>query len=160
MASLDELPLKYRLLLLAYRWRSVEPTPWAPLRKPLAECNLGLVTSAGLSMPDQPPFDETIKGGDTSYRVIPSDADPTRLIENHRSDAFDHSGLAADRNLGLPLDRAHELVTTGRIGRLNRRHLSFMGSITAPGRLVAESAPEAAQLFVEDQVDVALLVPV
>jgi hypothetical protein len=40
------------------------------------------------------------------------------------------------------------------------RHLSFMGSITAPGRLVAESAPEAAQLLVDDGVDVALLVPV
>ena len=78
MASLDELPLKYRLLLMAYRWRRVEPAPWAPLGKPLSSCKLGLVTSAGLSMPEQPPFDETIKGGDTSYRVIPSDADPAR----------------------------------------------------------------------------------
>ena len=35
-----------------------------------------------------------------------------------------------------------------------------MGSITAPGRLRGESAPEAAELFVADRVDVALLVPV
>jgi hypothetical protein len=35
-----------------------------------------------------------------------------------------------------------------------------MGSITATGRLVKETAPEIAARFVEDQVDVALLVPV
>jgi hypothetical protein len=35
-----------------------------------------------------------------------------------------------------------------------------MGSITAPGRLIARTAPEAAQLLVQDQVDVALLFPV
>jgi hypothetical protein len=35
-----------------------------------------------------------------------------------------------------------------------------MGSITAPGRLAARTAPEAAELLVQDQVDIALLVPV
>jgi hypothetical protein len=35
-----------------------------------------------------------------------------------------------------------------------------MGSITAPGRLTSRTAPEAAQLLVDDRVDVALLVPV
>ncbi len=40
------------------------------------------------------------------------------------------------------------------------RHLSFMGSVTAPGRLVRDTAPRAAELLVEDRVDVALLVPV
>jgi hypothetical protein len=34
-----------------------------------------------------------------------------------------------------------------------------MGSITAPGRLVAETAPQAADLLAADGVDVALLVP-
>lgn len=35
-----------------------------------------------------------------------------------------------------------------------------MGSITAPGRLIRRSAPEAAALLVEDEVDLALLTPV
>jgi hypothetical protein len=35
-----------------------------------------------------------------------------------------------------------------------------MGSITAPGRFIRDTAPEAAQLFVEDEVDLALLIPV
>ncbi len=35
-----------------------------------------------------------------------------------------------------------------------------MGSITAPGRLMRETAPEAARWLVDDGVDVAILVPV
>ena len=52
------------------------------------------------------------------------------------------------------------MAAEGRIGEVNHRHLSFMGSITAPGRLVRDHAPEAARLLVSDGVDVALLVPV
>jgi hypothetical protein len=34
-----------------------------------------------------------------------------------------------------------------------------MGSITAPNRLIKRTAPEAAEIFVRDEVDLALLVP-
>lgn len=65
-----------------------------------------------------------------------------------------------DRNLALPLDRLRKLVVDHELGEVAPRHLSFMGSITAPGRLIRDSAPEAAQLLLDDHVDVALLVPV
>jgi len=77
-----------------------------------------------------------------------------------RSTSFDHRGIEADRNLALPLDRLRELAAEGEIGEVAPRHLSFMGSITAPNRLVRHSAPEAAEILVRDAVDVALLVPV
>ena len=51
------------------------------------------------------------------------------------------------------------MAARGEIGSLNGRALSFMGSITAPGRLVKETAPAAAALLAADGVDVALLVP-
>jgi hypothetical protein len=35
-----------------------------------------------------------------------------------------------------------------------------MGSITAPGRLIKKTAPAAVRKLVEDDVDIALLVPV
>ena len=75
-------------------------------------------------------------------------------------DARSYLETAADPNLGFPIDRVRELADRGRIGSVNHRHLSFMGSITAPGRLQKETAPEAANLLVRDEVDVALLVPV
>ena len=149
------LPLKYRLLLKTYRWRRIDPVPCAPLRKPLNESRVAIVTTAGLHLPSQPPFDNDVRGGDTSYRVIPNDADVSTLLEAHRSETFDHAAVQADPNLAFPLDRLREMGLPPA-----PRHLSFMGSITAPGRLIAESAPEAAQLLVDDAVDVALLVPI
>ena len=160
MGDLNEFSLSLRLFLKAYRWRRINPVPWTPLTKPLAHCKLALVSSAGFVMPDQPPFDEHFKGGDPSFREIPSDADVKQLSESHRSEAFDHSGMRADPNLAFPIDRARELAARGRIGAVNHRYLSCMGSITAPGRLVAQTAPAAAQWMVEDAVDIALLVPV
>jgi D-proline reductase (dithiol) PrdB len=93
-------------------------------------------------------------------REIPDVTDVRTMIDAHKSDAFDHAGMVSDPNLVFPLDRLHELAAAGRVGSVNRRHVSFMGSITAPSRLIRESAPQAAQLLAEDGVDVALLVPV
>jgi D-proline reductase (dithiol) PrdB len=160
MAKLNELSLGVRLFLKAYPWRRIDPVPWTPLRKPLNQCRLALVSSAGFVLPGQPPFDPSIRGGDPSFREIRSDADVSLLIESHRSQSFDHSGLRRDPNVAFPIDRIRELADQGRIGSVNRRHLSFMGSITAPGRFISRSAPEAARRLVEDGVDAALLVPV
>lgn len=160
MGDFSEFSLATRALLFAYRWRRVDPVPWTPLRKPLRDCKVGIVSTAGFVTPEQPPFDGTIRGGDWSHRVIPSSTDVTTLIDTQRSDSFDHSGMQADANLAFPLDRLRELAHDSRIGSVAGRHLSFMGSITAPNRLIKESAPAAAQTFVDDGVDVALLVPV
>jgi hypothetical protein len=68
--------------------------------------------------------------------------------------------MRADPNLAFPIDRVREFAARGRIGNVNRRHLSCMGSITAPGRFIRDTAPEAAGWLAGDAVDVALLVPV
>ena len=160
MGNLSEFPLKYKLFLKVYPWRRIDPVPWTPLKKPLKDSRAAVVSSAGLVRPDQEPFDDAIRGGDYSFREIPAATDISTLVDTHRSDLYDHSGLRQDPNLAFPLDRLRELVTSGRIGSLNQRHLSFMGSITAPGRLVKKTAPLAVRKLVEDGVDVALLVPV
>lgn len=156
----NKLSLSLRALLRTYPWRRVDPVPCAPLSKPLHECRVALVTSAGLVPAGEPPFDEHVRGGDYSFRVIAGDADVGGLEEHHRSASFDHAGIERDRNLALPLDRLRHLAAARTIGDVAPRHVSFMGSITAPGRLIRTTAPQAAQLLVEDRVDVALLVPV
>ena len=160
MGEMSEFSLATRMFLKAYHWRRIDPVPWTPLRKPLSDCKLALGSSAGFVRPDQIPFDESVRGGDPSFRFIPEDTDVTTFIDTHRSETFDHTGLQQDPNLAFPLDRVREFVADGRIGCLNRRHLSFMGSITAPGRLIRTTAPEAAAALVEDGVDIALLIPV
>jgi D-proline reductase (dithiol) PrdB len=160
MGDLSEFPLAVQLFLKTYRWRRIDPVPWTPLRKPLAECRLGLVSTAGLSLPGQEPFDPKVRGGDPSFREIPSSIRAEELVENHRSESWDHRGVEEDRNLAFPIDRATELVGRGRLGALADRHLSFMGSVTAPGRMIRDHLAPAAQVLVDEGVDVALLVPV
>lgn len=160
MAETSELALKWRLFLMGYRWRRIDPVPWTPLEKPLSECRLALVSTAGLVLPGQEPFDETVKGGDWSFREVPADADVASLRDTHRSEAFDHSGVERDPNLAFPLDRVRELAAEGRIGEVAPRHVSLMGSLSAPGRFQRDTAPEVARRLVADGVDAALLVPV
>jgi D-proline reductase (dithiol) PrdB len=160
LGDLSEFPLKYRLFLNVYPWRRVDPVPWQPLQKPLKACRLALVSSSGFITADQAPFDETIRGGDYSFRELQSGVDVDRLIDTHRSESFDHSGIHKDPNLAFPISRMQELEQRGRIASLNHRHLSFMGSITAPGRMLKKTLPAALKLLKDDAVDVALLVPV
>ena len=160
MGDLSEFPLKYKLFLKAYPWRRIDPVPWAPLKKPLKDSRAVVISSAGLVRPNQEPFDDSIRGGDYSFREINSDTNILTLVDSHRSDLYDHSALKQDPNLAFPLDRMRELVKYGRIGSLNHRHLSLMGSITAPGRLVKKTTPPEVRKLVEDGVDIALLIPV
>jgi D-proline reductase (dithiol) PrdB len=160
MVRVRDLKFSLRAFARTYPWRRVDPVPAARLAEPIARCRVGLVSTAGLVVPGDVPFDDGIRGGDFSYRVIPSDSDVQALEEHHRSEAFDHAGIAADRNLGLPLDRLNELAAAGDIGEVAPRHVSLMGSITAPGRLVRHTLPAVADLFDQDRVGVALMVPV
>ena len=160
MGELNEFSIPVRLFLKAYPWRRIDLVPWATPSKPLSKCRLALISSAGFVLPNQVPFDESVRGGDPSFREIPNDVTIATLVDTHRSESFDHFWIQQDPNLTFPIDRVNELANTGRIGSVNHRHFSFMGSITAPGRLVQYTASAAARLLVSDGVDVVLLVPV
>lgn len=167
MARLDEVELAERLFLKGYPFaryapRSGNPLFGAvtPLHKPLQECTVALITTAGLSLPEQQPFDASIRMGDSSFREFPVDISPQVLQMNQRSWAFDHTGVLRDRNLALPLDRLREMQARHEIGTVAPRHYSFMGSIVGPGKLLKQSAPEVARQLLTDQVDVVLLTPV
>lgn len=160
MARLSDLPLKYRLAMRMYRYRRIDWRPGSVLAMPLSQARIAVVTTAAFHTPDQAAFDESIRGGDVSFRLIPADVRLDDLRIAHHSDAFDASGLAADRNVALPLDRLNELVRDHSVGSVAARHVSFMGSIPAPGRLVSGTAPAVARLLRDDGVDGVLLTPV
>ena len=160
MGNLSEFSLKYRLFLKTYQWRRIRSVPWTPLKKPLGESRLVLVSSAGLITPEQTPFDKSIRGGDPSVREIPANIDVSKLIETHRSDVFNHTGIQQDPNLAFPIDRMRELSEEGRIGKLNHRHFSLMGSVTAASRLIEKTVPLVVPELIKDGVDAALLIPV
>ncbi|NOT63356.1 MAG: hypothetical protein HOP19_24365 [Acidobacteria bacterium] len=162
MATYADLSLTTRLFFKAYPLHryAIDPVPCAPLRVPLTQARFALVTTAGLRTPAQDDFDFTNKKGDSTYREIPNDIAVNTLVESHRSNSFDHSGIEADANLAFPLDRMRELEARGVIGELNHRHFSFMGSIVGPAKLINETAPQVAEKLRTDGVQVALLTPV
>lgn len=167
MATINDLDLTEKIFIKGYPFnrfapRASDPASMAvtPLHKPLSECRVALVTTAGLSLPDQPPFNESNRMGDTTFREIPGDISPQLLEMHQRSWAFDHTGVLRDRNLAFPLDRLRELRDISEIGSIAPRHYSFMGSIAGPRRLINETAPEVARGLAADHVDVVLLTPV
>ncbi len=167
MAQLDDVDLAERLFLKGYPFHRYAPNKNNPashavsqLQKPLRQCTVALVTTAGLSLPDQPPFDLTIKMGDTSFREFPGTISPQLLEMHQRSWSFDKTGILRDRNLAFPLDRLREMQACGESGAIAPHHYSFMGSIAGPRKLIHENAPEVARRLVAAGVDVVLLTPV
>lgn len=146
-------------------WIKLEPakeTPWTPLSKPLSACTVALVSSGGIALKSDPPFDAEGERrnpwwGDPSYRVIPrgtSSAD-IRVCHLH----LDPNLGQADLNCLLPLDRLDELVERGQVGRAAARHYSLMGYILEPEELLQVSTPAIIERLGEDAVDVVVLVP-
>ena len=120
MGHIGEFPSTIRLFLQAYRWRRINPVPWQPLAKPLSECRVALVTSAGLVEPDQEPFD-TVRSGVATIASGCCLGMSTRkcLIESHRSRSFARAGIEADKEIAFPIERLRALADAGRIGSVS-----------------------------------------
>ena len=82
------------------------------------------------------------------------------LKEYHRSDTFDHSNIKSDPFSVLPIPHLLDLVKEGFIKSVNKRHISLMGSIISPSKLINESIPKIIEIFNEDKVDIAIFIPV
>jgi len=140
------------------------PIPWAPLRKPLSEARVALVSTAGLSMKGDAPFDMEYERqhptrGDGSFRRLRADATAADVEANHLH--IDTGFIARDLNVALPLDRLREEVAQGRVGAMADTHYSVMGyQGNDPSRLENESAPAIADAMKSEEVDLALLAPV
>jgi D-proline reductase (dithiol) PrdB len=139
-------------------WES-EDIPWSPLIKPLSECTVAMVTTAGAHHRDQTPFDMVDKNGDPSYRVIDITKPLSTLMITH--DYYDHRAADRDINVVFPIERLREFEHEGVIGKLADRHYGFMGHITGPHimTLITRTAPEVARLLKRDGVDAVLLTP-
>ena len=147
--------------LAARRWKrqAGEQIAWSPARIPLTEASVALVTSAGVHLRRDQPFDMANPEGDASFRVIPGDAAVGDLTITH--DYYDHRAADRDMNCVFPLERLHELAAAGKVGRVARRHIGTMGHILGieERRLVTKTAPAIARLLAEDGVDYAIAAP-
>ncbi len=127
---------------------------WCPIKKPLSESRLALLSSAALRLADQKPF---IPREDRSYRLIPSDPAAGEIIIDH------HSGIGRvprqDPEIVFPRSALAALAKRGVIGALSPFHVSFMGGLRCHKEIESEISPAIARELKRAEVDVALLVP-
>ena len=126
--------------------------PWTPLRRPLAEATVALVTTSGVHLRDDRPFELS---SDHTFRVIPRGADAGDLSITHQ--AYDRTDALRDINLVFPLPRLRELEAEGAIGRVAEHHYGF--GLEGQGSRLMAPARELGRLLRRDGVDLALFVP-
>jgi D-proline reductase (dithiol) PrdB len=136
-----------------------DSAPLFPLPRPLRTCRVALVTTAGLHLPEQEPFDMTDKNGDPSYREIPSSIGIEELTITH--DYFPKADALVDPNLVLPIEPLRQLAREGTIGSIAPRFFSFMGHILGEHlqTLTRGTAPKVADALKRDHVDAVFLTP-
>jgi D-proline reductase (dithiol) PrdB len=138
--------------------------PWSPFTKPLNEAKVALLSTAGISMKGDAPFDmeyerQNPTRGDSTFRRLRADATADTIEANHLH--IDTSYIERDLNVALPLDRLRELVGEGHVHSMAETHYSIMGFQGADSsQLENESAPAIAEIMKREEVDLALLTPV
>jgi D-proline reductase (dithiol) PrdB len=158
MPRLDTLSEVVRKVLLSFPCLEPPTAPWTP-PPALARATVALVTTAGLHLRGDRPFVSDPKGGDSSFRVIPSTARAVDVVQSHASIGFDHTAFYRDMNVTFPLDRLHELAARGTIGAVASSAYSFMGAIRDPRRLLDETGPEVARRLCGEGAEVVFLTP-
>ncbi len=143
------------------RFKAVESEriPWVPLTKPLAQCKVALLTTGGVHLKTDAPFDMEDKHGDPSYRKIPSNISPHELMITH--DYYNHEDADQDINLVLPIDILHKSQQKKQVGPSTEFFYSFMGHIEEPhlSTLIHHTAKDVAQQLKAQHADIAILVP-
>ncbi|MBI5681609.1 MAG: hypothetical protein HZC45_00285 [Deltaproteobacteria bacterium] len=139
-------------------WK-VDDIPWTPFEKDLKDCKIALVTTAGVHLKTQKPFDMKDLDGDPTYREIPLDTPKQDLMITH--DYYDHKDADKDINIVFPIDRLKEMQERGEIGSISRINFGLMGHIDKRhvSALINDTAPQIAKKLKGLNVDAVLLTP-
>ncbi len=151
--------------LMVKSWIALEqprPIPWTPLTRPLAESSVALISSGGIALKTDVPFDQEIERSDPwrsdpGWRAIPrsTSAGDIRVYHLHINPA----SAEEDLNCLLPIERLNALERDGIVGRAAPTHYSFIGYMIDPARFLAESLPAIIRQLQQEQIEVVVLVP-
>ena len=135
-----------------------EYVPLAPLRKPLSESRLTMISSCGVHLKTERPLDVCHPFGDFCFRRVPSNAGHNDLIIHQLK--YPHDDADLDINVIFPIERLQEMVIEKRLGGLTNHFFSFIGYNMDPQKFEQTVASDIAEAVVnEERADVALLVP-
>lgn len=134
-----------------YRWPRYDHVPFARLQKPLSQCRIGVVTTADQAANEaQGPAPRA-----TKLFTAPNSAGGGLFTEKSWDREATHTD---DPETYLPLQRLAEHVAAGHVGSLSPR---FYGVPTDYSQrlTIEQDAPQIERWMREDDVDIALLVP-
>lgn len=151
-----------RMIRTWIKMETPRPIPWTPLRKPLSECRVALLSSAGVALKTDQPFDQEGERrnpwwGDPTYRRLPNTATAAEVNLYHMH--INPKDAQQDLDCLFPITRLNELAAAGEIGSASPRHYSMMGYILEPEVLLKESVPAMLRDLRADLADVVVLVP-
>jgi len=126
--------------------------PWTPLRKPMSDSTVVLISTGGVHLRSDRPFN---LNSDPTFRIIPKGVHPGDLAISHQ--AYDRTDALRDINLVFPIERLRELEAERVIGRLAEDHYGF-GLMGSAKRLMP-AIKEVARRVSQSGVDLAILVP-
>ena len=126
--------------------------PYTPRIHELKESSFALVTTAGVHMRDQEPYNVE---GDNSWRLLPGTVESAQLMVTHEH--YDHHDADQDINCVFPIDRLRELAKEGIIGGISKAHLGFMGFSQNFRDLYERAAPEMARIILRSKADGVIL---
>lgn len=156
---LTKFPVLFRMWERKAQILTFEETYWASPPDDPFTARVALVTTAGVHMRGDRPFDMKDRDGDPTYREIPASTQASGLCITH--DYYDTRDAELDPGVVFPLDVLLDMERAGEVGGVARRHFSFMGHIK--GRhlvtLMRETAPEVATLLKEDGAGAVILSP-
>lgn len=125
--------------------------PYTPFAGDLKSSRICLVSTAGVHLKTDKPFDLE---GDTTFRVIPAEASPKDLMVTHAH--YDHSDADADINCVFPIERLSQMAKRGKIGSLTKRHFS-MGYSQALKEIREVTVPAVVAEVIKEKADMAVL---
>lgn len=134
-----------------FEFTVVEDVPFTKPSKAVASSRVALITTAGLHLDDQEPFDRTTPTGDSSFRRIRATDDLSRLRIGW--DVERQQPASQDLDCAFPLALLREVCDVA------PAHYSFSGSIPDPRPLLEESAPQVARELHDHAVDAVLIAP-
>lgn len=137
-----------------YVFHQIEPTPWTPLKRPLRESRVSLVTTAGLRLATQHQFAVARNVGSAEHREVSVYVRPSDLAYDFTN--YDPTEAQEDINVLVPVDRVRELVDERTLGGVTETLHSFFGLCEDIQRL-KESAAAVAGRILSQGADVALI---
>ena len=122
--------------------------PYTPRFRELKESTFALITTAGVHLRNQEPFNIE---GDNSWRLITDDVQSSQLMVTHEH--YDHHDADEDINVVFPIDRLRELAQEGIIAGVGNKHLGFMGYTQNFRDLYERAAPAMAKEILRSKAD-------